>query len=355
MQMPGMSGESLGTAIKQDPAISTTKLIMMTSVGNRGDAARLTAKGFAAYLTKPVKESLLKKCLEAVVHGRQAKEPQTGTLITRHSLAETCKREIRILVVEDNVINQKVTMAILEKLGYRTEIAANGYEALESLQNMPFDLIIMDCEMPEMDGYEATRRIRAWQHAEDKVLRQKGNLPIIAMTAHVLEGEREKCIEAGMDDFLSKPVKPQTLAELIKKWLSRPDVSQTKATTRRQDENNKSLSVLDHQVLTSMFCDDKQLCRTLIEMFLDNTPTTLEELREAIVKENSKTINFLAHKLAGAAAILGAASFMESLRILEDTSQQGNTADNPKLLADIEAEFEDLKAELNKFLADIDA
>jgi HPt (histidine-containing phosphotransfer) domain-containing protein len=104
-----------------------------------------------------------------------------------------------------------------------------------------------------------------------------------------------------------------------------------------------------------MFRDDKQLCRTLIEMFLDNSSTTFKELREAVVKEDSKTINFLAHKLAGAAAILGAASFMESVRVLEDTSKQGNTADNPKLLADIEADFADLKAELNQFLADHDA
>ncbi len=227
---PGMSGEELGSAIKQDPQISATKLIMMTGVGSRGDAARLAATGFAAYLYKPIKETLLKECLEAVVHGRHPNKPQIGTLITRHSLAETRKREIRILVVEDNIINQKVIMAILDKLGYRTQIAANGQEALESLQNMPCDLIIMDCEMPVMDGYDATRRIRAWQDSSDENLRQKSNLPIIAMTAHALEGEREKCIEAGMDDFLSKPAKPENIAELIKIWLSRFDVTETKTT-----------------------------------------------------------------------------------------------------------------------------
>jgi PAS domain S-box-containing protein len=227
MQMPGMSGETLGTAIKQDPALRAAKLIMMTSVGNRGDAARLKAKGFAAYLTKPVKETLLKRCLENVVHGQQSPDPRAGALITRHSLAETGRREIRILVAEDNVINQKVTMAILDRLGYRAEIAANGIEALESLQNMPFDLIIMDCEMPEIDGYEATRRIRAWKDSSDEILRRKGKLPIIAMTAHALEGERQKCLAVGMDDFLSKPVRPRNLAEMIKKWLSRPDNANT--------------------------------------------------------------------------------------------------------------------------------
>ncbi len=227
---PGMTGEALGSMIKQDSEIGDTKLIMMTSIGSRGDAARLASKGFAAYLYKPIKETILKKCLEAVVHGRQLEGPEVGSLITRHSLAESYKQEIRILVAEDNIINQKVTKAILEKLGYRVEISANGQEALQSLQSMPFDLIIMDCEMPEMDGYEATRRIRAWKDGEDEELRQKSNLPIIAMTAHAIEGEREKCIEAGMDDFLSKPAKPENLAELIKIWLSRSDVIETKTT-----------------------------------------------------------------------------------------------------------------------------
>jgi len=195
---------------------------MMTSVGRRGDAARMSDKGFAAYLTKPVKETLLRECLETVIHGRTPKSSRMENLITRHSIAESRIHEVRVLLVEDNVINQKVTTAVLDKLGYRTEIAANGLEALESLEKMPFDLIIMDCEMPEMDGYEATRKIREWKTHENEGIRQKGGLPIIAMTAHALEGEREKCLAAGMDDFLSKPVSPNNLAELLKTWLSRP-------------------------------------------------------------------------------------------------------------------------------------
>jgi PAS domain S-box-containing protein len=354
LQMPGMNGEALGTAIKQDPKISDTKLIMMTAIGSRGDAARLAAKGFAAYLYKPIKETLLKECLEAVVHGRQAKGTQTSTLITRHSLAETRKREMRILVVEDNIINQKVTMAILKKLGYRAEIAANGYEALQSLQSMPFDLIIMDCEMPEMDGYEATRRIRAWKDSENEALRQKSNLPIIAMTAHALEGEREKCIEAGMDDFLSKPVKPQHLAELIKTRLSRPDVAETKTTDLKPDRSDESLAILDHNILAKTFPNNKQLRRTLMGMFMDSTPTTLEELRAAIAKEENKTIQSLTHNLAGSAATLGAVSFLEEIRFLEETTRQGNDTDKPQLLANIEAEFDKVRTEISNFLLDLD-
>ena len=223
MLMPEMDGESLGTAIKQDPRLSATKLILITAGGTRGDAARLMEKGFSAYLTKPISETILKNCLDKILSDRQSTEPENKSLITRHSIAERYKRKIIILVAEDNVINQKVTRITLEKLGYQTKIVANGCEALEAMRNSDFDLIIMDCEMPEMDGYEASRQIREWKSAEDESLRAKSSLPIIAMTAHALKGEREKCLEAGMNDFLSKPVKPETLAEMIKKWVLRSE------------------------------------------------------------------------------------------------------------------------------------
>lgn len=353
MQMKGIGGEHLGAEIKQDPAICETKLIIMTSIGNRGDAARLGAKGFAAYLTKPVKETLLKRCLEAVIHGRPPEEQQPGTLITRHSIAETSKKELRILVVEDNTINQKVALAILEKLGYRVEIAANGYEALQSLQSMPFDLIIMDCEMPEMDGYEATRQIRAWKDSRDKALRKKSTLPIIAMTAHALEGEREKCLKAGMDDFLSKPVQPQDLAELIATRLANPEDAdtQTKTIVAEPAASDKPLKILDLQVLANMFRGDQQLCQTILGIFLKNTPPTLKQLRDAIAVEDSKKAQFLAHKLAGGAVTLGAESFMRSAREIEGAH---NTTAKPQLLAKLEADFEVLQGEINKLLDNLD-
>ncbi|MFO7606028.1 MAG: 7TM diverse intracellular signaling domain-containing protein [Desulfurivibrionaceae bacterium] len=223
MQSSEMDGESLGTAIKKDPLVSTSKLIMMTSKGKRGDAARLTAKGFSAYLTKPVTDSLLKKCLDRVLLDCQSMEYEDENLITRHSIAEAegLEGEARILVAEDNVINQKVSLAILEKLGCRAAIASNGREVLESLMAGSFDLIIMDCEMPEMDGYEASRQIRGWKNSDDELCRKKSGVPIIAMTAHALVGEREKCIAAGMNDFISKPADPKILTEMIKKWLAR--------------------------------------------------------------------------------------------------------------------------------------
>ncbi|MEN8143056.1 MAG: response regulator, partial [Thermodesulfobacteriota bacterium] len=356
MHMPQMHGESLGVAIKQDPTISTTKLLMMTSVGSRGDAARLADKGFAAYLTKPVKETLLRECLETVIHGRAPKSDRMENLITRHSIAESHKQEVRILLVEDNVINQKVASAVLDKLGYRTEIAANGLEALESLQKMPFDLIIMDCEMPEMDGYEATRKIREWQDHTDPTMRDKGALPIIAMTAHALEGEREKCLAAGMDDFLSKPVSPQNLAELLKNWLSRPGQSPTSHTRpNRTDSNTSQPAIIDQQALMRRFSNNQETFRLLLEMFLGNAPLTIKELREAVSAGDRERIHFLAHKVKGIATTMGAGLLVNSLEALESAAREDGTADLEGLLTDLERSYNNLKNEIEKILVGLDA
>lgn len=354
MQTTGMNGEELGSAIKHDPEICKTKLIMMTSIGSRGDAARMAKKGFSAYLYKPIKESILKECLAAVLNSGSAGNPQPPTIITKHSITESLNRDIKILVVEDNPINQKVTMAILQKLGYRAELAANGHEALAALKNRPFNLIIMDCEMPEMDGYQATLQIRNWQDSKDTTLKQKSTIPIIAMTAHALEGDRQKCLAAGMDDFLSKPVKPELLRDIIGKWLPGTSSCHTKTPPREKAGKGKCPAAIDHQILESIFRDDKKLCRAIMEMFLSNTPPILAQLRDALANDDCETISFLAHKLAGASATLGATVFAESARRLERNSSRESGADAPGLLADIETDFKILQTEINSFLATID-
>lgn len=165
---------------------------MMTSMGTRGDSARLTEIGLDAYLSKPVKETGLKKCLATVFKGQDhGKKPGDG-LVTRHSIADSEQRDTHILLVEDNPINRKVSTAILDRLGYQTESAINGLEALELLKKRSFDLLIMDCEMPGIDGYEATKKIRAWKESGNRDLQTKSSLPIIAMTAHALEGATRK-------------------------------------------------------------------------------------------------------------------------------------------------------------------
>ncbi len=215
MQMPKMDGKTLGKKIKNDPNIKNTILILMSSMGQRGDAKQLKKIGFSAYLIKPVKQSQLFNCL-SIVAGIQnkIKEKNHETLINRHSLAEDQKQKIRILLAEDNQINQKVALSILKRLGYNADIASNGQKAIKALELFDYDLVLMDCQMPVMDGYKATGEIR---NPDSKVLNH--STIVIAMTANAMKGDQEKCIASGMDDYLPKPVKPQELADMIDKWL----------------------------------------------------------------------------------------------------------------------------------------
>ena len=212
MQMPGMDGEELGRAIKADAVIEDTRIVMMTSLGQRGDARRLEEIGFAAYLTKPVCQSDLFDCLVTVLSGEKRKVGRS--IVTRHSIRERWRRNGRILLAEDNIVNQQVALSILKRLGLSCDAVANGAEVIKSLELVPYDLVLMDVQMTEMDGYEATRRIR---DPQSKV--RNHDIPIIAMTAHAMQGDREKCLEAGMNDYLSKSVNPQGVAEMLEKWL----------------------------------------------------------------------------------------------------------------------------------------
>ncbi|MBA6378331.1 MULTISPECIES: response regulator [unclassified Colwellia] len=211
MQMPEMDGFQLATKIKADSDIfSKTRLLMLTSQGQRGDVERLKAAGFNGYLNKPVDQSILYNTLMTIAGINAQEQP----LITAFSARALPQFKARILVVEDNAINQRVAQGLLRKFGVQVDLAANGEEALNSLKNLPFDLVFMDCQMPVMDGYEATKKIRLPQ---SKVL--NNNIPIIAMTANSMQGDRERCLAAGMDDFIAKPVNPIKLQEALKRWL----------------------------------------------------------------------------------------------------------------------------------------
>ena len=208
-------GATLGRKIKADPDLNPTRLIMLTSAGRRGDASRLKEIGFAAYLNKPVKKSHLYDCLVTVLGIPSVPSQERSIpILTRYGLEEAKKKRIRILVAEDNVVNQKVALRILQKLGYRADAVADGREAVMALETVPYDLVLMDVQMPQMDGFEATGIIR------DPASRVRNHtIPIVAMTAHAMKGDREKCLEAGMDDYVSKPVTALALNEVLEKYL----------------------------------------------------------------------------------------------------------------------------------------
>ena len=220
-ELSNSDGETLGRTIKADPQLTDTALVLVTSAGLRGDAKRSTEAGFTAYLTKPIRQSQL---WDTLVMVRAMQRHGNTTLVTRHSMTEAhttptpaasappLTLHARILLAEDNAVNQKVAVRMLEKFGCRVDVAANGLEAVRMLIQLPYDAVLMDCQMPEMDGYEATAAIR--QHETDG-----RRIPIIAMTANAMQGDRQRCLDAGMDDYVSKPVKPAAVRAVLERWL----------------------------------------------------------------------------------------------------------------------------------------
>ena len=213
MQMPGMDGASLGRLIKQNPLISDLELVLLTSIGQGGEASRYREIGFAAYLTKPVKLDHLLRCLGRVV-ARESEMDTTKDTTTEDTVANPSTAGRRILVAEDNRTNQLVATKLLERMGYLVDIAENGREALAALRAASYDLVFMDVQMPELDGMGATKAIRT---STDPCINTA--IPIIAMTAHAMKGDRDDCLEAGMDDYVSKPISRQELAAALARQL----------------------------------------------------------------------------------------------------------------------------------------
>jgi CheY-like chemotaxis protein len=215
MHMPKMDGFALIERIRKRPELSTAIIMMLTSAGHRGDAARCQELGIAAYLLKPIRQSELREAIARVLGAREQKG--AIPLITRYSLGDALAPMalLRVLVVEDNPVNQRLAARLLEKRGHRVTVTANGRESVEALAKHTFDLVLMDVQMPEMDGFEATAVIR------EKEKRNGTHVPIIALTAHAMKGDRERCLAAGMDGYLSKPIRPQELDELLEKYLAR--------------------------------------------------------------------------------------------------------------------------------------
>jgi len=210
-QMPEMDGFTLAERIKKDPRLATATIMMLSSSGQRGDTAHCRKLGIAAYLIKPIRQSeLLRAILDAL--GKPSGRPERLPLVTRHSLREK-QVGVRILLAEDNAVNRTLVMKLLEKRGLRVTAAGNGKEMLAALEKNSFDLVLMDVQMPEMDGLEATVLIREKEKVEG------GHLPIIALTAYAMKGDEERCRAAGMDDYVTKPIRPQELFKTLHRLL----------------------------------------------------------------------------------------------------------------------------------------
>jgi two-component system sensor histidine kinase/response regulator len=343
MEMPNMDGAMLGRKIKEDPKLRATMLVLLTSRGNRGDAKEMKAIGFSAYLTKPIKASQLHDCLTLVVSREPLeRKAQPMPIVTRHSISEEKKRNIRILLAEDNVVNQKVALRILERIGYRADAVANGKEVLSALEIIPYDLILMDVQMPEMDGFEATAAIRA------KEMDLGGHIPIIAMTAHAMKGDREHCLEAGMDDYVSKPIQPQSLIEVIGRWVDKVVLKKSEGPLI---EPSEAREVFDKRGLLDRLGGDEAFLREILGTFLDDAPKQIERMQRHLKEEDLVGLGLQAHSLKGAAMNIGGNGLQKVAFEIEVAARNRELDRARKLVTEILKEFKSLKTTLDRSIA----
>ena len=344
-QMPEVDGESLALSIKSDPLLKDTVLVMLSSLSQGSDEERISKAGFAAYMLKPVRQSLLMDTLVTVWAAH--KEGVSTGLVTRYTLAKAAAAssdlptktdqpvDARVLVAEDNIVNQKVAQRMLEKLGCQVQVVANGKEAVEILELIPFDLVFMDCQMPEMDGYEATAEIRRRESGSS-------HIPIIAFTAHTMRGDRERCLAAGMDDYIPKPVKSADLRRVLQEWQG----GATAAPPAEQgpEKNKESGKSVDQAVLARLRelneDDEPDILTELIDLFLRDTPPRLAALKDAIKEGDAQALSQTAHTLKGSSANLGATRLAALNAELQSKASDGSLEDASRLLAQLDNEFE---------------
>jgi CheY-like chemotaxis protein len=338
MEMPEMDGAELGRRIKANPTIRNTRLIMMTSISKRGDAAVLAGLGFSGYLTKPIRQSQFHDGL-SLATGRDQHEEKPARVdpAAVHAVPDLRKERQRILLAEDNPTNQLVALKILEKLGYRADAVANGFLALEALRERSYDLVLMDCQMPELDGYEATRELRS---------RETGKrMPVIAMTANALQGDRDRCLEAGMDDYLSKPVEPAKLSAMLDFWLCSDESHFAELESIDEPEVGEPHPVtFDFESFKARTMFDAGMASMLMGIFLADMPVQLEAMGSAIAARNFKAIESQAHKIKGAAANMSGVALSETATALELAGRNGDSSALDRLLPELLQRFEALRS-----------
>jgi len=343
VQMPGMDGLTLARAIKNDPAIAGTRLVVLTSLGQACSTEDLKLAHIDSYLVKPVKQSRLFDCLVNAMGKSTVRnavsEPILSVSAAHSQPLDGQPEKARILLAEDNYTNQRVALGQLRKLGYSADAVANGLEVLEALRSIPYDVILMDCQMPGMDGYEATRAIRTRERCSDLGTNRRCPVHIIAITANAMQGDREKCLAAGMDDYLSKPIRVQELQAVLERWNGARHLRQS-TTTQAIHLGERAIDPVHPGEETSVVpkrpegapvdmerlievSDGPERLRELIELYLRQSHQLIKELGAAIRSGAAKEVEHLAHKCVGSSANCGMTAILPPLRELERMGRSG--------------------------------
>jgi CheY-like chemotaxis protein/HPt (histidine-containing phosphotransfer) domain-containing protein len=326
--MPEMDGFALAEKIHAQPELSDATVMMLSSAMPAGSATRCEALGIASWLTKPVTQSdLLDAILVAIACGSD--NPIASELTTSVAPSASGERSLRILVAEDNLINRAVATGILEKQGHVLVHAANGREAVEAFKDGAFDLILMDVQMPEMDGFEATRRIRELEEATG------GHITIAAMTAHAMAGDRERCLAAGMDDYVSKPLRKEDLRRALNRAKSEPEPIESTGTVLYSRE----------QLLSQ--CDgDQKLMSERATIFGASTPQIVRAMGEAVEKRDASALATHSHKLLSSLGAFGAERALALTLRLEKQGRENNFGGAKERVAELERETHKIYAAL---------
>jgi two-component system sensor histidine kinase/response regulator len=363
MQMPGMDGEQVARAIKSDPAVKDVKILVLTSMGHRGDGPRLEALGCSGYLLKPVKQQLL---FDAVVAVLEQKEDRSPGLITRHILSENRKLGLRVLLAEDNAINQKLAVILLQKAGYSVDAVDNGAQAMEKVQLNQYSAVLMDVQMPEMDGFEATRQIRAMEAKDGR------HIPIIAMTAHAMPEDRDRCLAAGMDDYVTKPLDSRVLFSVIDRWAqaeggahvpadipqdysshsdafdvniddglfgeSAPARAHETASVAPTEVAAPALPIDFDVALHRLFDGDRDFMKTMLVEFRGHLPERVSAIQDALDRGDASSMGRLAHNLKGISLNFSAEPVAALALKLEDLGKHEDLSGAPALVSELDSE-----------------
>jgi two-component system, sensor histidine kinase and response regulator len=347
MQMPDMDGIQLARAISADPALSSTRLVLLTSIGiNINETARMA--GVEVVLNKPVRQSQLHDALAMMLGtptGTQARPSQGEAGPAPHAAPAPEVQVSRgyVLLVEDYPVNQMVAIRMLERSGYRVDAVNNGREAVEAHSNIPYGAVLMDVQMPEMDGYEATAEIR----------RREGSgphTPIIAMTADAMQGDRERALAAGMDDYIAKPVKHEELEAVLERWIPDPEQEPLEQRSDGDSGTPEDAPALDLSVLESRRGHQRdgepdKLAR-IVGLFIDDVPIRLDELRQAVERGEAQKLEETAHMLKGGSGYMGAVQMAKICAGIQDLGASGELSRVTELLDELEAEFKRIRPAL---------
>ena len=357
LQLTGMDGLALGQAIHNDPRLAGTILVLMAPLNARVEPGLLQKVGFADSLAKPLRYSGLYAALVSALTQPKARAssgaaPRQAQPAAQPRPSHPAPSLARILLVEDNPTNQLVARSLLEKLGFQADLASNGVQALRALEHTRYDLIFMDMQMPEMDGLEATRRIR-----ESRANGSNPRVPIIAMTANARKEDRERCLEVGMNDYISKPILPQALAEVLKRWLPK-EVGQKQdlapgqaaagstAQTEPAGQPDEPLAVFDRNDLLERLLNDEELVGIVLSGALENFPFRIQALKNGLDTGDIPGALLQAHTLKGAAASVSAPALRQVADEIEKSIRSAELPAMPTLIVELERQFECLRARL---------